>query len=121
MAKFSLNKMNEIKRTQCITLKEISQKTNIPHSTIAKVFSGFNSNPSIDTVIKIAEVLECGVDDFIEYDSTPKSKYYIDRQVEKYAQYMMEQPELNVLFELCTHLDKEDIQAIIGVIKRFHC
>ena len=90
MPKFSLEKLNEIKNSQYLTFKDIAESTGIPYSTVSKIFGGFNPNPSIESLLKIAEALECGIDDFIEYEKNPKSPYYSDRQIDKIAQEIYE-------------------------------
>ncbi len=118
MPKFSIEKLNEIKNSKDLTLKEIANITGIPHSTISKIFGGFNNNPSIDTVQKIANALECGIDDFIEYDVLPKSPYYTDRQTGKIAQDIYENPDLRILFDASKNLAPDDIQAVVEIAKR---
>ena len=118
MPKFKIEKLNEIRNSKGYTLKEIAEITEIPHSTISKIFAGFNKNPSIETVQKIANALECGIDDFIEYENPPKSPYYIDRQTAKIAQDIYENPGLRILFDASKNLSPEDIQAVVEIAKR---
>lgn len=118
MPKFSIKKLNEIKDSKGYTFKEISEMTGIPHSTISKIFGGFNNNPSIEAVQKIANALECGIDDFIEYEVQPKSPYYIDRQTGKIAQDIYENPDLRILFDASKDLSPEDIQAVILIAQK---
>lgn len=118
MPKFSIEKLNEIRNSKGYTLKELAELTQIPHSTISKIFAGFNKNPSIDSLQKIANVLECGIDDFLNYDIEPKSPYYADRQTNKIAQEIYENKDLRILFDASKNLSPEDIQAIIEIAKR---
>lgn len=118
MPKFSIEKLNEIRNSRGYTLKELAELTQIPHSTISKIFAGFNKNPSIDSLQKIANVLECGIDDFLNYDVEPKSPYYADRQTNKIAQEIYENKDLRILFDASKNLSPEDIQAIIEIAKR---
>ena len=76
MPKFSIEKLNEIRNSKGYTLKELAEMTDIPHSTISKIFAGFNKNPSIEAVQKIANALECGIDDFIEYCKNEKNSIF---------------------------------------------
>lgn len=118
MPKFSIEKLNEIRNSTGYTLKELAELTQIPHSTISKIFAGFNKNPSIDSLQKIANVLECGIDDFLDYDIEPKSPYYTDRQTNKIAQEIYENKDLRILFDASKNLSSEDIQAIVEIAKR---
>nr|DAY57643.1 MAG TPA: helix-turn-helix domain protein [Caudoviricetes sp.] len=118
MPKFSIEKLNEIRNSKGYTLKELAEMTDIPHSTISKIFAGFNKNPSIEAVQKIANALECGIDDFIEYESEPKSPYYTDRQTGKIAQEIFENKDLRILFDASKDLSPEDIKAVVEIAKR---
>ena len=120
MPKFSLKKLNEIKSAKGLTFKEISALTGIPQSTVSKIFAGFNTNPSITAVQKIALALECGIDDFIEYDTEPKSPYYIDRQTAKIAKEIFENESLKLLFEKTKNLSNGDILALIDIADRIN-
>lgn len=118
MPKFSIEKLHEVKNSKGLTLKEISEITQIPHSTISKIFGGFNKNPSIEAVQKIANALECGIDDFIEYEQQPKSAYFTDRQTGRIAQDIYENPDLRILFDASKNLSPEDIKAVVEIAKR---
>lgn len=118
MPKFSIDKLNELKNAKKYTLKFISIESGIPQSTISKIFGGFNKNPTIDALQKIAKVLGCGVDDFIEYEEEPKSPYYLDRKTGQMAQEIYENPNLRILFDASKNLSPEDINAIVEVAKR---
>ena len=98
MPKFSIKKLNELKDAKGYTIKELAQITEIPHSTMSKIFAGINNNPSIETVQKIASALDCGLDDFIEYEVEPKSAYYTDRQTAKIAQEIYENKNLRIYY-----------------------
>ena len=118
MPEFSLKKLNEIKNSQFLTFKDIADMTKIPASTISKIFGGFNKNPSIESLLKIANALDCGIDDFIEYDKMPKSPYFIDRETAKLALEIYENSNLRDLFENCKNLVDEDITALNAVSLR---
>lgn len=118
MSNINLNKLNEIKESKGYTLKEISNLTQIPHSSISKIFAGFNKNPTIDVLQKIANALGCGIDDFINYEVEPKSAYYTDRQTNEIAQEIYENKDLRILFDASKNLSPEDIQAVVEIAKR---
>ena len=115
MPKFSIKKLNELKDAKGYTIKELAQITEIPHSTMSKIFAGINNNPSIETVQKIASALDCGLDDFIEYEVEPKSAYYTDRQTAKIAQEIYENKNLRILLDAGKDLSPEAIKSIIEI------
>ena len=118
MPRYNIEKLNEFKNLHKITLKELSRITEIPCSSLSKVFSGFNKSPQIDVLLKIADAFSCSLDDFIDYEKEPESPYYYDRQIGKIAQDIYNSSCLKKLFSICRNLPKEDLQAVIAVSER---
>lgn len=118
MDKLSKEKLDNIKSLQKLTNKEIAAKTGLPISTIDKIFSGINDNPTLDTLKKIAKVLNCSIDDFIEYEKEPTSPYYLDRQTGKLAQEIHDNPDLRILLDASKKLKPEDLKAVIDIANR---
>lgn len=118
MPKLSKEKLNEIKQSKNFTIKNIADMTGIPQSTLSKIFGGFNKNPTIDSLQKIAKVLDCGLDDFIEYEDEPVSPFYTDRMTVKLAELLLERSELRNLISIAKSLTKEDIQILLTVASR---
>ena len=44
---------------------QLARKANVPYSTYLKIESGYTPNPSIQTVINIAEALYVSIDDLV--------------------------------------------------------
>lgn len=115
MPQFSIKKLNEIRASKNYTLKDIAAATEIPLSTISKIFAGIHKNPSIESVQKIAKALQCGIDDFIEYEEEPSSAYYLDRKTGEIAQEIFENPDLRILLDASRKLTPEEMQIVINV------
>lgn len=49
-----------------LSLEKIARLADLSLNTIVKVENGANTNPTIETLIKIAKALETGVDDLIK-------------------------------------------------------
>lgn len=111
-----LEKINEYKKKMGLTNKDISEKSGIPLSTVSKITAGFSLNPRLETLKAIADVLHCSVEDFT--DTAPENEYYIDRQVSKMAQEIYDSPELRILFDASRKLSKEDVLAVVDIVKR---
>lgn len=47
---------------------QLARKANIPYSTYLKIESGYTPNPSIQTIINIAEALNLSVDEVIGFN-----------------------------------------------------
>jgi transcriptional regulator with XRE-family HTH domain len=43
----------------------LARKADIPFSTLVKIEAGYTPTPSIDTVVKIADALEVGLDELM--------------------------------------------------------
>lgn len=118
MSKLSTQKMQEIRKAKGMTYTVLAKHANISKSTVEKIFGGFNDNPSLNYLEKIAKALDCSIDDFIEYDTEPTSPYYLDRQTGKIAQEMLDNPELKVLFDASKRLKPEDIKVVTEIVNR---
>lgn len=118
MDNLNIDKLNEIRKLKGYTLKELAKLTQIPHSTISKIFAGFNKNPSLSSLKKIARVLECCVDDFINHEIETNSAYYKDKQIYKISQEIYKNEKLKILLDVSKDLSQDDIQAVIEIAKR---
>ena len=45
---------------------KLARKADIPFSTLVKIEAGYTPNPSIDTVVKIANALGVGLDELVQ-------------------------------------------------------
>lgn len=59
-----LDKINEFRKKQGLSIEELASISGIPKSTLAKIAAGITTNPNIDTVKAIARALHCSLDDF---------------------------------------------------------
>lgn len=48
-----------------ISQDTLSKKANIPFSTLVKIEAGYTSNPSMDSLIKIADAFGVGLDELV--------------------------------------------------------
>lgn len=58
-----LDNLKELKKAKGMTSKQIANATNIPESTIKRIFSGDTDNPYVDTVRRIAIALDSSLDE----------------------------------------------------------
>ncbi len=119
MPKLSKDRLNDLKYSKNFTSREIAEKTGIPKSTVEKIFGGFNKNPTIDNLQKIANVLECSIDDFLDYESEPVLPFYTDRAAAKCSEYILENPKLKLLLESAKNLDDASLSLLIEISKKF--
>lgn len=119
MTELSVEKLNKLKKEKCLTNKKIAEETAISLVTIDNIFSGKNKNPTVQYLQKIAKVLGCTVDDFIEYDKdSPLADYYERKETAKLAQELYENPDYRILFDATRDLSPEDLKAVIDIANR---
>ena len=118
MATLSKDKLNELKRSKNYTASQLAEITGLPKSTIDKIFGGFNTNPTLDSLEKIAMALDCGIDDFLEYEKEPASPFYVDRVSNKMSAVFAENPNLKTLFDVSKKLKDDDIDLLITFARR---
>lgn len=117
MTELSVEKLNRYKKAKCYTNKKIAELTGISLVTIDNIFSGKNKNPTVAYLQKIARVLECAMDDLIEYDKdSPLADYYNIKETGKIAQEIYENPDYKALFDASKSLEPEQLKAVISVI-----
>lgn len=56
-------RIKELRRKYKVTQDKLSKKADIPYSTLAKLESGYTPNPSLETLIKIADAFGIGLDE----------------------------------------------------------
>ena len=58
-----MNRLQVVREQKKLTQKRLAEISNVPQQTISAIESGQRKNPGIMTVRKLAEALQCGVDD----------------------------------------------------------
>ena len=118
MSLLSKEKLAYFKNKKKLTNIKVSELTGLPISSVDKLFSGSNKNPTLDTLKKVADILDCSIDDFIDYETEPLSGYYADRHTAKIAQSIQGNQELKELLDVVTELPKKDLKLITDIAKR---
>ena len=57
--------LRDLRIKKGLTQQELSAKTGIAQGVISDIESGSTQNPRFDTVVKLAEALECPLSDFL--------------------------------------------------------
>ena len=68
---------------------------------------------------KIAKVLDCSIDDFLEYDSEPAQPFYPDRSISKLVQELCDNTNLKKLMNAAKSLSDEDLELLTYIAVRF--
>lgn len=58
-----LDNLKELKKAKGMTSKQIANATQIPESTIKRIFAGDTDNPYVDTIRRIAIALDSSLDE----------------------------------------------------------
>lgn len=107
--------MKEMLKSKNYTYDELASMTNFSKSTISKILGGFNKNPTLKFLKAIAKALDCSIDDFFEWETEPKSPYYLDRKTAELAQELHDNPDYRILFDAMRDMTPEQVRAIITV------
>ena len=68
-----IEKLKQLKEKSHMTNQQIAEKSNIPESTVARIFSGKTPNPTIATVVSMARAMGGSVADFLNEEDTAKT------------------------------------------------
>lgn len=60
-----LDNLKELKKAKGMTVKQISDQTNLPERTVTRIFAGDTDNPYVDTLHRIVTVLGGSLDDIL--------------------------------------------------------
>lgn len=115
MPELSKEKLNNLKLSKGLTNKKIAELSGVQIATVDKIFSGMSKNPTLETLTKIAFVLDCTIDDLIDYEIEPKSSYYLNKQTAKLAQEIFEDKKKRILMDAARNLTPEALDAMIVV------
>ena len=65
-----ISQLNELKNKSNLTLKHIAERSDIPYSTVQKIFNGETQNPNVDYVFRIVTAMGYTMNDLY---STPNT------------------------------------------------
>ena len=69
-----IEKLQELKKKSHMTNQQIAEKSNIPESTVARVFSGKTPNPTVTTVISMARAMGGSAADLLSEEECEMAK-----------------------------------------------
>ena len=68
-----IEKLRQLKKESHMTNQQIAEKSNIPESTVARIFSGKTPNPTVTTVVSMAKAMGCSAADLLNDEDDPTS------------------------------------------------
>ena len=79
------NKLIALKSARNLTNQQISEMSNVPLSTITRIFNGQTENPNIQTIVDIVKAMDGSMDEILGL-RTGAAKETEDRLVQLYQQ-----------------------------------
>lgn len=80
-----IDKLKTLKQKSHMTNQQIAEKSNIPESTVARIFSGKTPNPTIETVMALVEAMGGNTEEwFVNIDDAAKSPDKPQTEAERY-------------------------------------
>lgn len=61
--------LRKMMKSRKLTISKLSDQSNIPEDTIKSIRSGKTKNPGIQTIIRLADALDCSIDELIGHTS----------------------------------------------------
>lgn len=78
-----IEKLRELKKKSHMTNQQIAEKSNIPESTVARIFSGKTPNPTMATVISMARAMGGSAADLLnDGEDKDAEEYTLDESAE---------------------------------------
>ncbi len=57
--------IKKLRKQHHLSQEQLAQKSGITYSTLIKIESGFNKNPTLETLTKIADVFKIKIDELV--------------------------------------------------------
>lgn len=117
-----LEKIAELKKKRGFTNQTLADAAGIPVGTLNKIQYGVTVGPKLGTLRAIANALGCTVEEIAGEDDLERNQsheqYYLSPEVAEMAQEIYDNPELRILFSASKKLAKDDILAVVDLVKR---
>lgn len=114
MKNIDVEKLKMLKDAKGLTIKQLAGKAGLVEGVAAKIFAGLNDNPTLDTLKKLANALDCIVDDFL----VQEKEYYSDRRTAELAEEIFEKPSLKMLLDASRDLNVSDLNAVVEIVNK---
>lgn len=114
-------RIKELRLKANMTLLELANKLGVSEGTVQRYETGNIKNLKYDTIVNLANIFGCtpaylmGWDD--DQNNGQHEEYYLDPEVAQKAQEIYDDPELRILLDAKRDLSKEDLEAVINIVK----
>lgn len=117
-------RLKKLRSEANLTQKDLAEKIGVSRATVAG-YETKGKEPSYDTLLKIARVLNCSVDYLMgntdERSPADKIKKALseDEELLEFWEELKDREDLQLMFKQTRDLSPETIQQIINIIKTF--
>jgi transcriptional regulator with XRE-family HTH domain len=94
------------------SVREFSEKANLPYTTVHSILQRGIENSSVENVIKMCRALGITVDELIKDD-----EYYLNPESARIAQEAYDNPDLRILFDAAKDVEPEALKTVIDMVK----
>ena len=111
-------RLKSLRLSRGITQDQFALELNLGRSVVSMYETG-NRKPSFEVLEKIADYYNVPMDYLLcktdSIDTEPH--YYHDPEVAEMANELKDNPDMRILFDASKKLSKEDIEAVIHIVK----
>ncbi len=101
---------------QNLTREELAASLKIKYSTLANYENNVRQ-PDFTTLKRIASILMVSTDYLLGTQEVTEN-HYVDPQVALYAQEILQNPELKILFDASKKISKKDMDFVVDLVQR---
>lgn len=113
----TIQNIKELMKKKKIGNKALSEASGVPLGTLNKILYGETTNPSLETMKSIANVLDCSLDEFaVPYEESGTSHR---DELTDYLDELHKRPELKTLFSVAKNASREDVEKAVKIIEMF--
>ena len=108
--------LKELRKSRGYTHNELANRLNVSSGIIGMYESG-SRRPSYEMLEVLADFFNVDIDYLT--GRSERSTYYENPEVAQMAQELYDRPEMRLLFKAAKDTKKEDIEAVIEILRRF--
>ena len=110
------NRIKEIRKNRELTLLQLAEMLGVSESTVQRYESGNIKNLKYETMINLAEILDCTPAYLMGWDEYDEP-YYENEETAKLAQEMFDDPDLHALLDAAKDCRPEYIKSATQLLK----
>lgn len=111
-------RLKRLREERKITQKQLAAMLGVAPNTISQYESG-KREPDIDTLMKIASILEVSVDNLLGNEEQAEARALVngDRELTEYLDMLANRSECRMLFSLAKDATREDVEVAVRMIE----